>query len=416
MDTIKASLYGFQQRLKHRQAHTADRSQQIFYEVMLKYYQMVDKGREEGRPLAWVGLAPVEIVYAMDILPFMPEFQCMVVASQGNIAGYFDASAGYGLPIEICSVHRAMTGMDILQELPKPDLILSSACVCDSTLKFYGTRTEYHQVPSYMLDLPHWRDEEAIQYLTKDLEGMVHFLEEFTGKKMDYDRLKEIMRLSKEGYDLFYEIGELRKAAPTPLRAREAFRNFSVWAFMLGKQEAIDYFRLMRDETRRRVENKEGAVADEKYRIVWLYIPPNYALSVFDWMETEYGATIPMDVFNFLGEFEWDPDKPLETLARKAYYSLLIRQLGGPIENATDEAVRMVKEYKADGAVWLTQIGCKQGCAVIRRMKDVLQEELGVPFLSMDGDVIDPSVLPPDELKSKLEGFFEILEDRVAVH
>src|SRR3972149_9827123 len=246
MDTIKASLYGFQQRLKHRQAHTADRSQQIFYEVMLKYYQMVDKGREEGRPLAWVGLAPVEIVYAMDILPFMPEFQCMVVASEGNIAGYFDASAGYGLPIEICSVHRAMTGMDILQELPKPDLILSSACVCDSTLKFYGTRTEYHQVPSYMLDLPHWRDEEAIQYLTKDLEGMFHFLEEFTGKKMDYDRLKEIMRLSKEGYDLFYEIGELRNAAPTPLRAREAFRNFSVWAFMLGKQEAIDYFRVMR--------------------------------------------------------------------------------------------------------------------------------------------------------------------------
>jgi benzoyl-CoA reductase/2-hydroxyglutaryl-CoA dehydratase subunit BcrC/BadD/HgdB len=266
-----------------------------------------------------------------------------------------------------------------------------------------------------MLDLPHLHNEEGIQYLTKDLQGMVHFLEGYTGKKLDYDRLKEILRLGKEAYDLFYEIGELRKAVPTPVRAREAFRNFSVWSFLLGKQEAVDYFRVMRDEIKRRVENKEGAVADEKFRIVWLYIPPNYALNVFDWMETEYGATIPMDAFNFMGEFEWDLDNPLETLAKKMYHSLLIRLLGGPIENTTGGAVKMVKDYKADGAIWLTQIGCKQGCAVIRRMKDVLQEELGVPFLSMDGDVIDPSILPPEELKSKLEGFFEILEDRVAV-
>jgi len=415
MDTIEASLLGFNQRLQHRKAHAADRSQEIFYEVMLKYYQELDQGRREGKPLAWVGLAPIELIYAMDILPFMPEFQCMVVATQANIAGYFDAAAGYGLPIEICSIHRAMTGMDILQELPKPDMIVSTACVCDSTLKFYGTRSEHHQVPSYMLDMPHFRDEECIRYLANDLEGLIRFLEEFTGKKMDYDRLRDIMQLSKEAYDLFYEIGELRKAVPTPLRAREAFRNFSVWSFLLGKPEAVEYFRIIRDETRRRVEKGEGAVEQERYRIVWLYIPPNYALSVFDWMEVEYGAVIPMDIFNFLGQFDWDLDKPLETLARKAYYSLLIRQLGGPIENATSEAVRMVREYKADGAVWLTQIGCKQGCAVIRRMKDVLQDELGIPFLCIDGDVIDPSVLPPEELKSKLEGFFEILEDRVGV-
>ncbi|MBI2875818.1 MAG: 2-hydroxyacyl-CoA dehydratase [Candidatus Tectomicrobia bacterium] len=413
MDTVKASVMGFSNRLRHRKTHPGgERTGELFYEVMLKYYQMLDQAREEGKPIVWVGMAPTEIFYAMDIMPFFPEFHCMVVATQADPAPYFDTAAGYGLPVEICSVHRVMTGMDIMRELPAPDLVVHQAYVCASGLKFYGSRNEYHGCPSYMLDAPYRRDADALRYYARELEGLVAFLEEQTGRKLDRDRLDEAMQRSHEAFQCFYEIGELRKAVPTPLRAREAFRNFSVYESLMGRPEGADYFRTLRDEVKARVERGQGAVSQENFRLGWLYVPPNYALGVFDWMEVEYGASIPMDIFNFLADFEWDPSRPFETLARKSFNSLLLRELGGPVENATREAVRMVREYQLEGAVFFTQIGCKQGCGVLRCLKDALQAEAGVPLLIIDGDVVDPSIMPVEELKTKLEGFFELLEER----
>lgn len=139
MDTIKETVLGFSNRFKHRKIQSeGERTGGLFYEGMLKYYQMLDQAREEGKPVVWAGGAPTEIFYAMDIVPFFPEFHCMVVASQADPAPYLDASGGYGFPVEICSVHRVMTGMDLMQQLPTPDLITYQSYVCDSgfSLKF----------------------------------------------------------------------------------------------------------------------------------------------------------------------------------------------------------------------------------------------------------------------------------------
>ena len=412
MDTVKETVMGFSNRLRHRKDHAeGERTGGLFYEVMLKYYQMLDQAREEGKPIVWAGGIPTEIFYAMDLVPFFPEFHCMVVATQADPAPYLDASAGYGLPVEICSVHRVMTGMDLMQQLPTPDLVAYQSYVCDSGFKFYDSRQEYHQCPSYLMDTPYGRDANSMKYYAHELEGFVAFLEEHTGQKLDRDRLEEIMKLSQEAYQYFYEIGELRKATPTPLQAREAFRNFSVYGTLLGRPEAVEYFRTQRDETKARVERGQGAVSQENYRLAWLYVPPNYALSVFDWMEVEYGATIPMDIFNYLADIEWDISKPIDTLTQKMIHNVLFRECGGEVENATQEASRMVKDYKMDGAIYFTQIGCKQGCGILRRLKDVLQGEIGVPLLIIDGDVVDPSIMPVEELKTKIEEFFELLEE-----
>jgi benzoyl-CoA reductase/2-hydroxyglutaryl-CoA dehydratase subunit BcrC/BadD/HgdB len=118
-----------------------------------------------------------------------------------------------------------------------------------------------------------------------------------------------------------------------------------------------------------------------------------------------------MDIFNYLADIEWDISKPIDTLTQKMIHNVLFRECGGEVENATQEASRMVKDYKMDGAIYFTQIGCKQGCGILRRLKDVLQGEIGVPLLIIDGDVVDPSIMPVEELKTKIEEFFELLEE-----
>jgi hypothetical protein len=43
--------------------------------------------------------------------------------------------------------------------------------------------------------------------------------------------------------------------------------------------------------------------------------------------------------------------------------------------------------------------------------KDVLNE-LDVPMLTVDCDVVDPTITSQEEIRGKLEQFFELLEDR----
>lgn len=49
---------------------------------------------------------------------------------------------------------------------------------------------------------------------------------------------------------------------------------------------------------------------------------------------------------------------------------------------------------------------------MIRTVKDALREELDIPTAVIDMDVNDPTFAPDAEIKDKLEGFLDVLEDR----
>lgn len=66
---------------------------------------------------------------------------------------------------------------------------------------------------------------------------------------------------------------------------------------------------------------------------------------------------------------------------------------------------------KADASIYFAHIGCRQACALIRSMKDALKDKVGIPMIALDCDIIDPSLSPGEEMRNKLEGFFEMLED-----
>jgi len=69
-------------------------------------------------------------------------------------------------------------------------------------------------------------------------------------------------------------------------------------------------------------------------------------------------------------------------------------------------------EHKAEGAIYWAHIGCRQTCATIKMVKDALAEKAGIPTLVVDIDTGDPSFVSDEELKDKLEGFFELLAER----
>jgi benzoyl-CoA reductase/2-hydroxyglutaryl-CoA dehydratase subunit BcrC/BadD/HgdB len=84
----------------------------------------------------------------------------------------------------------------------------------------------------------------------------------------------------------------------------------------------------------------------------------------------------------------------------------------GPLgQRALDELTQAAKDYKVDGAIYWAFIGCRHTCATIKLVKDLLNE-IDVPMLTLDCDLVDPTISSKEEIKGKIEHFFELLEDR----
>ncbi|MEE9202686.1 MAG: 2-hydroxyacyl-CoA dehydratase family protein, partial [Dehalococcoidia bacterium] len=160
----------------------------------------------------------------------------------------------------------------------------------------------------------------------------------------------------------------------------------------------------------------QGFVPQERFRLLSAVPAPGHHWKLLDWMEREYGAVIVADTCCARwGEFDWDPSRPLLTLARQWTATPLNRQMHAPISTAwLPDTVQDAREHQVQGALYWAHIGCPQAGASIRILKEALQEQVGVPTLVLDIDVLDPSFVTEDELRDKLEGFFELLEERAA--
>lgn len=137
-------------------------------------------------------------------------------------------------------------------------------------------------------------------------------------------------------------------------------------------------------------------------------------MDIVDWMmEEEHGAMVVMDPLSAWSYNEpMDPRQPIESLAKKLFYRTVSRQFLGPLNPFIEETVRDAREFKADGAIFFGNIGCNQGCSTSRPLRDALQKHLDIPTLVIDVDNIDPTFSPAEEVKEKLEGFFELLNEK----
>ena len=61
------------------------------------------------------------------------------------------------------------------------------------------------EVPLFTVDIPSKDDEDSIKYVENQLKEAVSFIEENTGKKFDYEKLKEVIRRENRSMKLYRE-------------------------------------------------------------------------------------------------------------------------------------------------------------------------------------------------------------------
>ncbi|MDP7240363.1 MAG: 2-hydroxyacyl-CoA dehydratase family protein [Dehalococcoidia bacterium] len=399
---------------KHRRSRPGAESDARYYELMGAYYRRVIEAKETGKQVvAFTSQVPTEAITAMDMVPMFLEGAAVTMAiTRKSFEETFSQSKAMGYAPEICSVHRCIIAAFGNDWGPRPAAVVSSNQPCDNNMKSVTPMVKAMKIPNYFLDGPYYLGERDVEYFAHELEDMVAFLEETSGRRLDLDSLVETLHRSQQMVELHKEIYRLRSSVPSPVVNRKPQQIASIMRSFMGTQEGLDYMTVVRDEIKAIVETGKGNGCPENFRLISIFAPPAYNWKILDWMERERGAMIVSEPHSsHWGDVNWDFNQPMLTMASKALANPTGRQLAGPLETGLKQAVlKDAETQRADGAIYWAGTGCRQGCAAIRTLKDSLRDSSELPTAVVDMDNCDPTFVSDDELKDKLEGFFDLLE------
>ena len=396
-----------------------------------------------GKPTAWSMVNWWEadpILKAMDIEIVYPENYGAVCAAFGAAPAYLDRSDSDGFPTHMCGYARNCIGyaarMKDLGEIPpeapmggmaKPILLLSSGSLCDARYKWFQALGRYLDAPVWTVEIPHpgveesFREgayESAINFMVKELGEFVTFLERLLAKKMDWDKLAEITDDIIKINRLWYEINELRKARPCPMHSRDFWSCMNASLYPAGDpKESLKLYQDMYQEVKDRVENKIGAVAEEKYRLAFAELPPWHDLKIFDEL-AERG-------WNFVIEsWAYHPPKPIDT-----------SQVSNPLERIAKETyqwftgsfkgalkakeymgyfaypyLEYARDYQCDGALLHPLLTCRTATNHLMLVQDRLLNKLKIPSLVAEGDIVDLKLFDHADTMRKAETLEEMMD------
>ena len=383
--------------------------------LVQNYVERIVTAKEEGKWVATHGTQqPLEIYEAMGVRGLFIEFWGVIsdAVKLEAVPEALNISSSTGTPGEVCSFFRNMDGLMHAGKWPKTDFMLYATSSCDN-VKGYHTLGRRYGIPSFGMERPYFPyTPQALAQWKNEHKRLITFLEEKTGTKLDYDRLKETVRLSYRLTELSLEIDRLCRHVPCPMSA-ECFGGVLIAIrLMPGTQIAVDFLTELRDELQERVDNGIGAVENERFRVLWSCFTPFWDPSLLGFMQQKYGAVSVGEVLaNWRGEANWmlDPEDPLRNLAYKSQVAPGNCQYAAS-QDWADNVVDQARRLKADGAIFNNNWGCKQASGLGTIVRDELMRHCSVPSVTLDVDVIDATFTTRAEVEAQLDSFFEMVE------
>jgi benzoyl-CoA reductase/2-hydroxyglutaryl-CoA dehydratase subunit BcrC/BadD/HgdB len=391
------------------------RSSEGFMDMVYTYVERILTAHDEGKYVAAHGTQqPLEILEAMEVRGLFNEFWGVVgdMIRLESVPEALAVSASTGTPGEVCSFFRNMDGLMHAGQWPDTDFFLYATSVCDNVKGFHTLGRRYG-IPSYGMERSYAPyTEHAMEHWKNEYKRLIAWLEEQTGTKMDWDRLKETVKLSYRLTEIQLEIDDLVAHVPNPMSPECYSGPLLAIRLLPGTQKAVDYLTGLRDELQERVDAGIGATENERFRIMWSAFTPFFDPSLMAFMQEKYGAVSTTDMLShWRGASKWmlDEDDPLGNLA----YRTLLAPGNCQFSTGPDVAEQLVGQavkFKIDAAVFNNNWGCKTGAAYGLIVNRELLREAQVPSLVIHCDVLDHTFITRADIESQMDSFFEMVE------
>lgn len=213
-------------------------------EMLRDHYRDARQAKEDGRLVCWsTSIAPQELLTTMDIVTMYPENPDAAIGARRDTEPFIAYTERKGYSSDLCSYARVNLAYAELQHseaenMPMPDFLLCTSNICHTVIKWYENLSKELNIPLIMFDTPFNHTDQVQDHNAKYMKGQLYHiidqLEEITGRKFDYERLREVMEISNETCYWWKKATELAAAHPSPLDGFDIFNYMAIIVFARG--------------------------------------------------------------------------------------------------------------------------------------------------------------------------------------
>jgi benzoyl-CoA reductase/2-hydroxyglutaryl-CoA dehydratase subunit BcrC/BadD/HgdB len=315
-----------------------------------------------------------------------------------------------------CAMVKTRVGLFALNLIPRPDLLVTSGSLCETSPKTNDLLHELYDIPTHCYDTVQDRElweypdsSRAIRLSAKGIRRMVQRVREEVGSEITDDMLWEVLR-AKAGFaaavDKLHNL--IRSSDPVPIGSTHD--NLLMWLSPVPLSidnllVATNAVNTLHEELLERVENGVGVLEKGAPRI-FAILPSHHSDPRLEHLVNEVGmAIVASDV-----EFTSSSSMPTSTLAApKDSYEAMSQYLQSSLLLHLNGRISIIlnacKRLNVDGVLNHYHVGCRSVAGDAFIIKDEITKKLGIPVLSLEWENFDPRVYQHEQYKTRLELF-----------
>lgn len=389
------------------------------------FYDLNDAAKSKDRKVAWcTSVGPAELLRAMGFAVHFPENHAAMLGATRMATELIPEANTIGYSPDICSYLTADIGAYLkkvsplakaypgIDGPPRPDILVYNTNQCRDVQDWFSWYAKELNVPCIGITSPkNFTDvsDILIDDVTQQIEALIPTLEEVSGQKLDIQKLRETVSLSRECTELWRQVLETATVTPAPLTFFDGTIHMGPAVVLRGTQQAIDYYRQLLEELKQRTYDKVGAVDNEKHRIYWEGMPVWGRLRQHSDLFSELQTSVLVSTYCSSWIFpDFDANDPIRSMA-KAYLGLFIVRS----DTYKEEYIKgMLKKFHIDGIIYHDAKTCPCNSNSRYGMPQRLEQETSIPSLVISGDLNDLRCVSDEQTRTNVEAFIEQLEER----
>jgi benzoyl-CoA reductase/2-hydroxyglutaryl-CoA dehydratase subunit BcrC/BadD/HgdB len=397
----------------------------LMNKIMAGYFYGLNEAATSGkRKVAWcTSVGPAELLRAMGFAVHFPENHAAMLGATRMSTELIPAANAIGYSPDICSYLTSDIGAYLkgitplskafpgIERVPRPDVLVFNTNQCRDVQDWFAWYGRELGVPCIGISSPKNIGEVTdahISDVASQIEALIPTLEEISGARLDRDRLRSTVALSRECTELWKEVLETATATPAPLSFFDATIQMGPAVVLRGTREAVDYYKVLLAELRERVAEGVGAVENEAVRVYWDGMPVWGRLrqhsELFADLRTSVVASSYCSSWIFTA---FDGDDPIWSMA-KAYLELFIVRSDAYKE---EYLRKMLKKFRIDGIIYHDAKTCPCNSNSRYGLPQRVEADTGIPSLVVSGDLNDLRCVSDEQTKTNIEAFIEQLEE-----
>ena len=394
-------------------------------DLMAAYFRELDEAATTGSAkIAWcTSVGPAELLRSFGFLVYFPENHGAMLGSSRLASDLIPAANAVGYSPDICSyltsdVGSYLTGKTPLtrafgmKTVPRPDVLVYNTNQCRDVQDWLGFYAREFGVPCIGIETRRGVTDVGdaiVGDIVAQHRALVPTLEEVSGRRFDLDRLREVVASSHRCTQGWKRVLRAAEHRPSPITFFDSTIHMGPAVVLRGDPRAEDYYEVLGSELEERIVDGVAAVEDETYRLYWDGMPVWGKLrdhaTLFAAQRTCVVASTYCNSWIFEPMAEADP---FVGMAR-AYTELFIVRA----ESFKEAYLRgMVRDYEIDGILYHDAKTCPNNSNCRYGMHRRLAEELGLPYVTISGDLNDLRLYSEEQATTQFEALIEQLGER----